>query len=243
MLSSFSPVGSSKLKETVAEILPRTATPLQSSLVARHVTSASSPENEEVISSREIGRTPFTPLPVDRPTDDFKRLSISGRLSTGISPASDAKGDSESIRERFALSNVGSAVKSNGRLTDHTFLDLPQKPKVEIPPLQASSSSSSTSNYKAPLDHPASSAINQSKVMMPELIKSMVEKAISESLQELRNDVQNLHVDLIKQTLAQQTMLKQIMANLPESFKNLAEECKLLRDENEHLKARLAGKL
>ena len=74
---------------------------------------------------------------------------------------------------------------------------------------------------------------------MNELIKSLAEKSISESMSDIKNDIQNLHIELIKQSIAQQNALMQIVNSLPDSYQRLAQENQSLREELERLKLRL----
>lgn len=74
---------------------------------------------------------------------------------------------------------------------------------------------------------------------IPQLIRTLVEKSIADAMSEIKNDIQNLHVELIKQSLAQQNALHQIVANMPDMYKKLADDYRILHEENERLKIRL----
>ena len=74
---------------------------------------------------------------------------------------------------------------------------------------------------------------------LPEMIRGFIESSLASYMQEIRNDVQNLHVELIKQSLSQQTSLRQILTSLPESYNRLAQENQSLREEIERLRLRL----
>lgn len=214
MLSSFSPVGSSKYREdSVAEILPRTSTPAQSSSVARHVVSAlSSDDTVDSSTSKDANRALFTPRADERTSvDQLRRLSISGRLSSAntiepITPGLNHSGNS-TIRGRFLEEN-SDILKSrfdSSHEPQAKNVDWSLRPRLEMnsAPVPASVPvpvpASSVSVSRGPSDDK-----EKDRYLIPELVKSMVERAIADSVQELRNDMQNLHVDLIKQTLAQQ---------------------------------------
>ena len=72
-----------------------------------------------------------------------------------------------------------------------------------------------------------------------EYIGQTVERSLDANLAGIRNDVQNIHIDLVKQMAAQQSHLNQVMTSLPQAFQRLAEENRILREENERLKAKL----
>jgi hypothetical protein len=84
-----------------------------------------------------------------------------------------------------------------------------------------------------------SAALNDIGVNAGDLLRSLVERSVAEAMSEIRNDVQNLHVEFIKHSLAQQNTLQQILMALPTSYQKISEELKRVNDENERLKLRL----
>lgn len=70
-------------------------------------------------------------------------------------------------------------------------------------------------------------------------LKGLIEECLSEFKATLRNDIQNLHVEIIKQSMAQQAETRLVIEeNLP-LVRELMEEIRRLRDENERLKIKL----
>lgn len=70
-------------------------------------------------------------------------------------------------------------------------------------------------------------------------VKGLIDEALGEFKAALRNDIQNLHVEIIKQSLAQQHELRDVIEEYLPAVKGLMEELQRVRDENERLKLRL----
>jgi hypothetical protein len=170
--------------EPLAQIQPRTATPTRSSSIARSMITA---KNVDLEDDEFIRTTPSLVREENRTTSDtLGRLSISGRLSLQrplpITPIQPDNGTSDKLYERFSTI-----------------------PKESQPTIESRRGEFSLSNeYSRPIE---SSSRSSDSPILPELIRSLVEKSIAEAMREMRNDIQNLHVDLIKQSLAQQVSL------------------------------------
>ena len=125
-----------------------------------------------------------------------------------------------SITAPTALSTIPTGLTATTAATTSSFIANRQfiinNPQLAPPPKTTTSSGGETA--------------------MNGLIRTLVEKNVAEAMSELRNDIHNLHVELIKQSLAQQTMLKQLAANVPESYRRIADENQGLREELERLK-------
>lgn len=80
-------------------------------------------------------------------------------------------------------------------------------------------------------DHPPSTS--------NEYLKSLIEESLCEFKSSLRNDIQNLHVELIKQSLTQQSAFAGMMEDYMPAVKELMEEIRRLREENKLLRLRL----
>ena len=199
VLSAFSPVGSRARDEPLAQIQPRTATPTRSSSIARSmVTATNIIDSEENYKNDEFMRTPssygLSKEENKAPLDTLGRLSISGRLSFQkppppiTTPIQAENGTSDKLFERFSTSKDSKPTPEPNR---STF----ERGRGEL--VSLSNEYSRPIESSRPSDSPA----------LPEMIKSLVEKSITEAMHEIRNDIQNLHVDLIKQSLAQQVTL------------------------------------
>lgn len=157
-------------------------------------------------------------------------------------------GRSELIRDRFAsvdrtttviapvepkdsLISVDTAMGKPGPALSNQPLEAPRNGHISVnPSLSSSSMTSSATN----------GLTTSNSGNIPQLIKGLVERSITDAMAEIRNDIQNLHVELIKQSLAQQNALHQIVANMPDMYKKLSDEYRVLQEENERLKLRLS---
>lgn len=74
---------------------------------------------------------------------------------------------------------------------------------------------------------------------MTDLIVRTVQSSLEEGLITIKNNVQNIHIDLIKQMAAQNSLLGEMAESLPHAFNRLTEENRLLKEENDRLKAKL----
>jgi len=86
-------------------------------------------------------------------------------------------------------------------------------------------------------------AASISTLQAPSLDLSKIEQAVSVHLTQLsttlRNDLQNLHVEMIKQSLAQQTALRSLFETYLPMTSQLMDALTAARDENERLKLKL----
>lgn len=312
MLSSFSPLGSSKIRDfheadghysqprphqplpsvsnllhsptvSVAQIQPRTSTPIQASGMSQTVVAADAPSPDKRALAAETLATPSSSSNAARvpgTTEGLKRLSISGRLSYGaqgtpaplslVAPAETTTERLDRLRDRFGSPTAGgpssssagarqapldessregasggsfriysnsTTTNANAKASDPVLekysLSLTDKPTG------ARSSLSTTLTSTGGLSSAAAPVGGQSSLALPEMIRGFIESSLASYMQEIRNDVQNLHVELIKQSLSQQTSLRQILTSLPESYNRLAQENQSLREEIERLRLRL----
>ena len=145
----------------------------------------------------ENAKTPFRSA-LDKPTsDNFKRLSISGRLSYSTTTPVQAKADflASSSADIFSLyATPASAVKPEPKVEPKTEY------KFEPPKLDTASLVEPKPEARGKNAVPRS----QESQSVPEMIKACVDNSIAGCMQELRNDLQNLHIDMIKQSLSQQ---------------------------------------
>lgn len=173
----------------------------------------------------------FTPRgePLKAPAQDFRRLSITGKLSTSASasPAerTSERKEHERIVDRFASGNSLSAKKEHDGTNDFSF-DLSRSHHSGETKATATTTPSYKlegikSTYSLPaieakpdLLHrsgPVENAHSGLNTGLPEMMKSFIDSSISNHVQELQtnlqNAIQNLHIDLIKQTLGQQVPL------------------------------------
>lgn len=191
--------------------------------MANNVISAASSDNEELSLSREsYYQTPFSGEDLKGSSENLKRFSISGRLSLQKPPPpitpipSQEVSNERLIRERFTGSKL--SEKNPIELSNHNHnnnyyhstieknLELNNR-MVQVPSATATAPTSISTIAPAPTSISTTNRMAaESSFPMPslEMIKNLVERSITDAMQEIRNDVQNLHVDLIKQNLAQQ---------------------------------------
>lgn len=92
----------------------------------------------------------------------------------------------------------------------------------------------------------ATAAVNDENVFEPrstskstqssDQLLEKVSLLIREGMNEVRNDVQNLHVDLIKQAAINQTAIDNLLAAVPRALQQLTAENRALMEENERLR-------
>jgi hypothetical protein len=78
-----------------------------------------------------------------------------------------------------------------------------------------------------------------SEARQDEHLKCLIEESLCVFKSALRNDIQDLHVELIKQSLAQQSAFAGMMEEYMPAVRDLMEEIRRLREENELLRLRL----
>lgn len=103
---------------------------------------------------------------------------------------------------------------------------------------QSSQPSGMASPAKNPFS-PITTGLSEPHTKSSEYLKSLIEESLGEFKCALRNDIQNLHVELIKQSLSQQSAFAQMMEQYMPAVKDLMEEIRRLREENELLRLRL----
>lgn len=199
-----------------------------------------------------LGQPPATPLVRNR--DSISNLLSAPTSTMHIeenrrdSTVPSTAGRSEFIRDRFAgmdrttplmapVEPKDTSININAGVSKLGATSLRQPPEI---------SRNVHTNVNPSLTSPgmaASSTTNGTTIPntgnIPQLIKGLVESSIADAMAEIRNDIQNLHVELIKQSLAQQNALHQIVANMPDMYKRLSDEYRVLQEENERLKLRL----
>lgn len=199
--------------------------------------------------NRDFGKTPNTAIKTDFVRDRFadggdfdKTISITGRASGGLTGLSSSAISGPSDGNRLpAIANGPS--DSNGATTlpgGHTVTAGNDDQSIggrDYSKLPDRLSMAGNSNATRTVNH-ASHIVLSSDNGPSELVRSIVEKSVGEAMSEIRNDIQNLHIELIKQSIAQQNTLRQILTNLPESYKRLAEDYRQLQEENERLRLR-----
>lgn len=202
--------------------------------MSRNVISAPLTESEASQFPEGSGKLPslFTPRgePLKAPAQDFRRLSITGKLSASASasPAerTNERKEQERIVDRFTSGNSLSAKKEHDGTNDFSF-DLSKsyhsgetkatttttpsyklegiKSTYSLPAIEAKPDLLYRSGHVENAQH---SGLNAG---LPEMMKNFIDSSISNHVQELQtnlqNAIQNLHIDLIKQTLGQQVPL------------------------------------
>ena len=177
--------------------------------------------SQNVVTPRDTDEIPLN-------SDYLKTPYLSTRKGDREAAATDNLGRL-SISGRLSLNSSALPEGDSDRLRDRFSLQPATAPKeraVESTPVAV--------QYTR-VAEPASSA----QTLLPDMIKNLVERSIAEAMHEIRNDIQNLHVDLIKQSLAQQNMQRQILSTMPSAYKKLADDYRSLLEENERLRAKL----
>lgn len=244
-------MGSSKLKSDIlSQIQPRTATPTHSSSIGRSMVSAVDNPEDSIIGANNGERKIEERYREDsNASDTFGRLSISGRLSLNKAPLpvtpSPTTTDLPSTYHQMSLFSAKSEAQMEHKgETDVESLKKPTS-NLRTDDLIKDRFATSTTRENMMMEGSRSAKFNtktandSSNANVYELVKSFVEKSISETMSEVRNDVQNLHIEFIKQSLAQQNMMRQILSSIPDNYKKLADDFRLLQEENERLKLRL----
>lgn len=102
---------------------------------------------------------------------------------------------------------------------------------------QPSGMASPSKNPFSPKTMPIPTGLSETR--QDEHLKSLIEESLCEFKSALRNDIQNLHVELIKQSLAQQSAFAGIMEEYMPAVQDFMEEIRRLREENDLLRLRL----
>lgn len=215
VLASFSPLGSSRTRgEEVAQIHPRTATPVQASSMAQMV-SAASPESGAPAARYHDAAEPM------------QRLSISGRLSEPkerAPPAAQREGsplvaraDTKGLlRERFAYSRPEEKPAPPPAAPTRATAP-PAAPAPAVPEL-----------IQSLVERSVGEAVREMRNDIQNLHVDLIKQTL----------VQQVRARAAPRLTAQ-SMLRQILDGLPDALGRLADDYRAVREENERLREKL----
>jgi len=185
----------------------------------------------QVTTASDLNEEAGTPKPAQTESQSFYKVSEQREANPPASPR---------IKERFQ--NLRTVLSHTPPQPQASSLPTASKPEVK----------SFTSSKPMVQSHPSSASSSTTEATaLSSVIREIVKDSMSSELATLRNDIQNLHIDMIKRDLAQQvpihfyftkfkanirTMLEEQM---PSAIKEMANEIQVLREENSRLKLRL----
>lgn len=168
-----------------------------------------------------------------------------GSGNSGIMAASTINSNISSISPLTITTVRGNNFKQGEEMEENSSSFLSIDKKVPLNELQKNQSSKEVTMNKSLNSNSNSSALSSSTSSTPTLsltmnqIQSLIKHEVDKQTLLLRNDIQNLHCEIIKQFMMQQQMIKETIMEYDKNGQEDRIELQRLRIENEQLKARI----
>ena len=187
---------------------------------------SSSPASSK--SSKSISATPIKPLNTATPVSQSKLASHAFTMSRSSDEGERMVNDS-SVSEFAMGSMTAASVNDFKRKYEEEFnkRTAVSENTPSTPPIVNNHSHNSV--YQSP-----KTAVNRN-----EDLKSLIDSVVETHTLSLKNDLQNLHIELIKQSVAQQSAFRSLLETYLPLTGKLMENLKEMREENEKLKMRI----